>query len=136
MSDCLFCKIINNEIPSHKIYEDDRVIAFLDIHPVKSGHTLVVPKAHAQNLSESSDEDLNATMEAIRKIVKAMENINDIEGFNVTSNVGQAAGQIILHTHFHIIPRHRGDGLVMWSHQEVTQQELSGLAQKISSLLL
>jgi histidine triad (HIT) family protein len=131
MSDCLFCKIVSGEIPSHKVYEDDHVVSFLDIHPVKIGHTLVIPKKHSVNLVESSVEDLTHVMTAVKEVMKGLIRTVDAEGFNVTSNIGQSAGQAVFHTHFHVIPRHNGDGLAMWAHKEVTQEELAVLAQRM-----
>ena len=133
MPDCLFCKIINGDIPSHKVYEDDRVVAFLDIHPVRIGHTLVVPKAHAEDLEGSSRDDLADVMAAVGKLMPALRSVTGAQGFNVTSNVGAVAGQAVFHTHVHIIPREHNDGLAMWPHQEVTQEELAQLAHRIAS---
>jgi histidine triad (HIT) family protein len=133
MDSCLFCKIAAHEIPSCIVYEDDTVIAFLDINPVLPGHTLVVPKAHGQDLRESSSDALAAVMDVVKKIAPGILAVVGGEGFNLTSNVGSCAGQAIFHTHFHLIPRHAGDGLVNWPHQGAASEELAALAQKIRS---
>ena len=100
--DCIFCKIINNEIPSTKVYEDDTVIAFNDINPVAPVHILVVPKVHIENLMELEDNELLAhIVEVIKHIAK--EKGLDQDGFRVVTNNGENAGQAVKHLHFHII---------------------------------
>jgi histidine triad (HIT) family protein len=135
MSDCLFCKIIAGEIPSLKVYEDDYVLAFLDINPVKAGHTLVVPKNHAADVSQSSNEDLAQVMGVVRKIAPKIQETVGGDGFNLMTNVGEAAGQSVFHTHFHIIPRFKDDGLPMWPHDGATDEERVALAEKIKENL-
>lgn len=135
MPDCLFCKIITSDIPCHKIYEDDRVVAFLDIHPVAPGHTLVVPRAHANNLEGSAADDLAAVLLAVGKLMPALRSVTNVEGFNVTSNVGAPAGQSVFHTHFHLIPRETGDGLALWPHLDLPQEELAALAQQLRAAI-
>ena len=100
--DCIFCKIINNEIPSTKVYEDDTVIAFNDINPLAPIHILVVPKIHIENLMELEDNELLAHLvEVIKKI--AIEQGLDKDGFRVVTNNGENAGQVVKHLHFHIL---------------------------------
>ena len=135
MSDCLFCKIIAGEIPSVKVYEDDYVMAFLDINPVKAGHTLVVPKNHAPDIAESTNEDLSQVMAAVRMLAPKIKDVVGADGYNVTTNVGTAAGQSVFHTHFHIIPRFDGDGLPMWPHDGATEEERTVMAEKIKENL-
>mgnify|MGYP001581370056 CR=1 FL=1 len=131
MDFCLFCKIAVHEIPSTILYEDDHTIAFLDINPVKAGHTLVVPKAHGEDLRASSGEDLARVMEVVQKISPAILAAVGASGFNFTSNVGAVSGQVIFHTHFHLIPRHEGDGLAPWKHEGSTAEELTALGNEI-----
>lgn len=132
--DCLFCKIIAGEIPSHKVYENDRVFAFLDINPVSEGHTLVIPKAHATDLAAGSVEDAQALMEAIHllapKIVQAMGG----DGYNLGMNHGESAGQIVMHTHLHIMPRKAGTPRTFEKTQP-SQEELAAVAAKIRSII-
>lgn len=135
MDFCLFCKIAAHEIPATILFEDEQTIAFLDINPVKAGHTLVVPKAHAADLRESQIQDLSHVMEVAKKIAPAILKTVGAQGFNLSSNVGAAAGQVIFHTHFHLIPRHDGDGLVNWPHQGATAEELTELGNKIREAL-
>ena len=102
---CIFCQIINGEIPSYKVYEDDKVLAFLDIQPVSPGHTLVVSKKHYADLGEISEDDLLALISAVKKIGQQIKVKLGAAGYNVTNNNGVAAGQTVPHIHFHIIPR-------------------------------
>lgn len=108
MSNCLFCKIIAGDIPCHKIYEDDRTVAFLDIFPVSEGHALVLPKTHGVHLLETSAEDARAMMDTIKKITPAILSAVGGDGFNLGMNNGESASQEIPHTHIHIMPRKTG----------------------------
>lgn len=116
MANCLFCNIVNKEVPARVVYEDEQVLAFLDIKPVHAGHTLVIPKLHSTDLSELPADDLGPLLDACQKIGNALLG-QGAEGFNVIHNAKPAAGQIIYHTHFHVIPRYKGDGLQHWPQQ-------------------
>lgn len=107
MENCIFCKIINQEIPSYKVYEDDKVYAFLDISQVTKGHTLVVPKEHVADIFEY-EEDLAADVFArIPKIAKAIEKaFPEMEGLNIMNNNKELAYQSVFHSHIHLIPRY------------------------------
>lgn len=131
MSDCIFCKIIVGEIPSHKVYEDDQVLAFLDIKPLNPGHTLVVPKHHAESVIDSAEEDMRSVMSVIKKIAPAILRATGASACNVSNNNGAAAGQIIFHTHFHVIPRHDGDGYAPWHRTEHSDSDAAQVAEKI-----
>ena len=111
---CIFCRIANGEIPSAKVYEDESVVAFLDLSPVHAGHTLVVPKTHVKDALEFPAGLAPAVASAIQKVAKALVAATGAQGFNVMQNNGVAAGQTIFHIHWHIIPRFDGDGLEMW----------------------
>lgn len=102
MEECIFCKIINKEIPASIIFEDENIVAFLDISPKSEGHTLVVPKTHYENLMEKKDEvDL---IEYIQKITKILQEQYKFKDFKIVINIGEKAGQEVFHTHIHIIP--------------------------------
>ena len=116
--DCIFCKIISGQIPADKVYEDSKVIAFLDIHPVNPGHTLVVPKNHSRNILEDNIDDLTSSMSAIRRIAGAVIKAVKADGFNLGVNTNAAAGQAVFHTHFHVIPRFINDGLRHWPQKD------------------
>ncbi len=133
MSDCIFCKIVAGEIPSHKVYEDEAVLAFLDIHPVNPGHTLVIPKAHHSDLLDTPPDLLSKLMQAIVKIAPIITKVVAAAGFNLGVNNGAAAGQIIFHTHFHIMPRFSSDGHKLWRGKELGREELRRIATNIMS---
>ncbi len=131
MSDCIFCKIILGEIPSYKIYEDDFVLAFLDIAPVNYGHTLVVPKKHVANYEEIEKNDLEKLFNAVKKIGYALKIGLAIPGYNTCVNNDPVAGQIIPHMHVHIIPRNEKDGLALWPQGSYGDGEASETQAKI-----
>lgn len=107
LKDCIFCKIIRNEIPSYTIYEDDVVKAFLDISQGTPGHTLVIPKKHIANIFEYDPELAAAVFSRIPKIARAVKDSNpDIKGMNILNNNGQVAYQSVFHSHFHLVPRY------------------------------
>ena len=105
MSDTIFTKILNGDIPSHKVYEDEQVYAFLDIGPLSEGHTLVIPKEAKAYLHELSDESAAAVGRAMPRIARAVMKVTGCETYNVLQNNGAVAGQAVFHVHFHIIPR-------------------------------
>lgn len=106
MEDCIFCKIINGEIPSYKIYEDEVVYAFLDITQVTPGHTLVVPKKHAKDIFEYDEELASQVFARIPKIARALEKAYpDMRGLNIINNNREVAYQSVFHSHIHLIPR-------------------------------
>ena len=114
MDDCLFCKIIKGEIPSNKVYEDGEVIAFLDINPINPGHTLVIPKEHYPSLSETPPKVAGNLMEVAPDLANSIVKAVGADGFNVGINNGPAAGQMVFHTHLHIMPRFKDDGHSLW----------------------
>lgn len=134
---CLFCKIIRGEIPSSKVYEDQSHVAFLDIHPVATGHTLVVPKAHSENIEDTSAEVFMKLVGIVKKIGAGIEKSLGVPGYNVGINNGRSAGQLVDHIHVHIIPRRaEGDGLLPWPGREkVEKAELEAVAEKITKSL-
>jgi len=111
MEDCVFCKIIKGELPSSKIYEDDELLAFMDIQPINKGHVLVIPKQHKELITELDNDIIGNMIVLATKINRAIRQ-SDItsEGINLSLADGEAAGQEVLHAHLHIIPRFRGDG--------------------------
>lgn len=109
MEDTVFAKIIRHEIPADIVYEDSRVIAFLDIKPNQIGHTLVIPKTYARNIFDIDELTWNSLTEAVRKIAPAVRDAVHADGVNISMNNEPAAGQIVLHAHIHIIPRFEKD---------------------------
>lgn len=136
MDDCIFCKIVKNEIPSSKIYEDDKVLVFLDIAPNNFGHSLVITKQHIKNLEEITEDELCYLMKVVKKIGKAVKNGLEVEGYNIISNNDPVAGQMVPHIHFHIIPRIKDDGFKFWPHKEYnSKEEMSKIAEQIKKEL-
>ncbi|MBI2610693.1 HIT family protein [Candidatus Kaiserbacteria bacterium] len=135
MPDCIFCKIVRGELPSYKVYEDDKTIAFLDIRPVNAGHTLVVPKTHANNIFDISPEDWAAVSETVRKLTIAIEKGIAADGVNIAMNNREHAGQVVHHPHVHIIPRFKGDGLKLMPQRTYKEREAEESAQKIRDAL-
>jgi histidine triad (HIT) family protein len=108
--DCVFCKIRDGVLPATKVYEDDRVLAVLDIHPLNDGHTLVLTKAHAETLWEADPEDLAAAVRAAQVVARAIREALKPDGLNVLQANGRAAFQSVPHFHLHLVPRWEGDG--------------------------
>ena len=113
-SDCIFCKIIEGGLPAYKVYEDSDVVAFLDIFPIHSGHTLVVPKKHCVDIFDSPDSELQNVIAAAKKIAPAVMKATKADGINIGMNNRPASGQVVMHTHLHVIPRYKDDGLKTW----------------------
>ena len=103
---CVFCKIVNGDIPSAKIYEDEDVLAILDISQVTYGHTLVMPKKHVSDLIECDSETYLKVMSVVQKLAKQITEKCNANGCNILSNIHEAAGQTVMHMHVHIIPRY------------------------------
>ena len=137
MNDCLFCKIAAGEIPSTKVYEDEKCLAFMDIGPVVQGHVLVVPKEHFANLGEATDGIAGHLIAVARKIAVAQMKALGAAGFNVITNQGAVAGQTVGHLHFHVIPQFEGRAH-KWNwdaHPYADMAEAAALAEKISAAL-
>lgn len=111
MKDCIFCKIINNQIPSYKIYEDEHTYAFLDIADDFIGHTLVIPKKHCENILDCDKETLNYVMQTVQRISKHYTQNCGFDGVNILNANNKSAEQSVFHLHFHIIPRKDNDNL-------------------------
>jgi len=131
----LFLKIINGDISSEKIYEDDKTFAFLDANPNNPGHTLVVPKVHSRNILDITDEDWSALMKTVRMLAPVVKEAMGATGVNVYMNNEESAFQVVFHTHVHIIPRHDGDGFYPWKGTPYTDDESKQIGEKIRKLL-
>lgn len=113
---CIFCQIIARESPAEVVYEDDLTLAFLDINPVATGHTLVIPKRHVENVYELGDEDAAAVMRATVRVARAIKLALKPHGVNLLQSNERAAGQAVFHFHMHVVPRWHGDGLITPRH--------------------
>lgn len=113
-SDCVFCKIVAGKLPSQRVYEDAHTLAFLDIRPVATGHTLVIPKKHYDDLLATPPAELQYVVESARLLARGILLATGSEGFNLGVNNGTIAGQVVFHFHVHIIPRFPSDNLRPW----------------------
>jgi len=133
MSDCIFCKIGKGEIPSHKIYEDEHTLAFLDLTPINKGHTLVIPKEHYENILDTPKETLKQIIITVKKIAIALS--KDSEGINVVQNNKKAAGQVVDHIHFHVMPRYSNDSYPLCKGKSYKEGEAEKVAESIKKHL-
>ncbi len=131
MKDCIFCKIINGEMPSYKIYEDDFCLAFLDISNDIFGHTLVIPKKHYENVMTCDNKTLSRIMETCKKIGTHYVKDCGFDGFNILNACGKAAEQSVFHVHFHILPRKENDGEKVFPKLSGSGCELEEVCQKL-----
>jgi histidine triad (HIT) family protein len=135
MDDCVFCKIVRREIPAEILYEDADTLAFLDARPTTDGHSLVIPKKHIRNIFDADDASLAAAMAAVRKVSPAVRDSVGAKGLHINSNHESAAGQIVFHLHFHVIPRHDRSEFQFWPQHEEPKEEAAAIAAKIRSAL-
>ena len=132
MNNCIFCKIINGEIPSHKVYEDEHTYAFLDINPATEYHTLVVPKAHYENMFDIPEEQAVHVMRAVKRIVDLYKRKLGIKNLQVINNSGAEAQQEVFHLHYHIVPRKLGDGQdIKWVTHPEFRENFDDLVNKL-----
>ena len=130
MEKCIFCEIAAGRIPSFKVYEDDVALAYLDINPFSHGHTLVIPKVHAEGLLDAGDEMLAAMIARVKKVAAHLKEALPCDGFNILQNNGAAAGQTVKHLHFHIIPRMNGEEIKFESNAG-DMEKLAALAARL-----
>jgi len=133
--DCIFCKIVSNVISSVKVYEDDRVFAFMDINPLNNGHILIIPKAHAATIYEITEADFLAVTSATHKLAAAVKKALNPDGINLMQLNGRAANQVVPHLHVHIVPRWSGDGLTIckWEMVAGDIEKVKAVADQIQS---
>ncbi len=110
MADCIFCKIVEGKIPAHKIYEDTSTLAFLDAYPHAQGHTVIVPKKHAETVFDLSEGECQKLMGTVIKVMRLLKKALQAEGFNVGWNHHPVGGQVVPHLHVHVLPRYQDDG--------------------------
>jgi len=136
---CVFCRIIRGEAPAHVVYEDDRVLALLDIHPSAPGHTLIIPKAHVARVEDLPEEDAAALFRALHRLVGRIQAAVDAPASTVGVNNGPESGQEVPHVHIHVIPRFRGDrgGIIQGvarSWRRPGTEEMGRIAERIRGL--
>lgn len=121
--DCIFCKISNGDIPSYCLYEDDSFKVILDIEPSSNGHGLIIPKSHADNLFELSDDDSSKALLVAKKVSPAIKQVLGCDGINILQNNGEAASQTVNHFHIHIIPRYKNDTVKLgWTQNSLDKE--------------
>jgi histidine triad (HIT) family protein len=131
-SDCLFCGIVAGDVPAQIVDSDEHTVAFMDINPATRGHALVVPRTHSADLFEVSDEDLEQTMLAARRLARRMKAALDPDGFNILNSCGAVAWQTIFHFHLHVVPRYEDDPLELpWVPTEGDPDEIAAVAEEI-----
>ncbi|MET3194006.1 HIT family protein [Bacillus sp. OAE603] len=139
-SNCIFCKIAEGSIPSSKVYEDDNIMAFLDLSQVTKGHTLVIPKEHVDNIFSMSEETAATYFSKVPLIANAIKNAFDVDGVNILNNSGEVSGQTVFHYHMHILPRYgKNDGFdVKWqtNSEKYTNELLQEIAKSIENNII
>ena len=135
-SDCVFCQIVDGDIPGRIVYEDDDVVSFLDANPLSKGHTLVVPRDHHERVADLPDGDRDAVFATLGRLAPVVEDAVDADGINVGMNDGRAAGQEVPHVHGHLVPRFEGDGggavhSIVRTRPDLPDDELDAVADAI-----
>lgn len=137
-ADCVFCGIVDGEVPSRSVYETDRVLAFLDVNPLTRGHTLVVPKAHHSRLKDLPTDVAGSLFEAVQALLTGVESAVDADATTLAVNDGPAAGQEVPHVHVHLVPRRSGDDggpihAAFGSRPSLTEAEFDAIADRVSA---
>ncbi|MFH1505462.1 MAG: HIT family protein [archaeon] len=135
MNECIFCKIVKGELPSSKVYENEKVLAFLDINPTSKGHTLVIPKEHYKDIFDIPEDLLKEVIAMVKKIAPAVQKGAKADGLTIGQSNGKAAHQVIPHIHFHIMPRKDGDGMDPWPAGKYKEGEMKKYLEKIVNFL-
>ena len=136
MAETIFKRIINGEIPCHKVYEDEHVLAFLDINPISRGHTLVIPKEPAETLDQLSDDASAAIGRVLPRLCRAVQRATGVQAYNVLQNNGAGAHQAVFHVHFHIIPKLGSAGLgIRWNPSQLDASTAADLLAKMHASL-
>ena len=132
MEDCIFCKIVNDEIPSNKVYEDDEILSFMDINPNNKGHCLVITKKHYETIIDIPENELKELILIVQKVSKSVEDATSCHGYNIVMNNKKASGQLVPHVHFHIIPRFENDNVARdWKTTKYNENEIEEYANAI-----
>lgn len=136
-TDCIFCKIIAGEIPCAKVYETDTVIGFLDISPVNKGHALIIPKGHYPQIWDVPNDMGQELLVAMKSVGQALMDVTGAQGLNIGMNNFAAAGQLVMHAHYHLIPRFDEDGLILWPGKSyASMDEMNALAKTIRETIV
>jgi histidine triad (HIT) family protein len=132
VNDCIFCGIVAGDVPAQIVDSDEHTVSFMDINPATRGHALVVPREHVDDLLDASDEHLERTMVAARRLVQRMETALEPAGFNILNACRPAAWQTVFHYHLHVIPRYDDDPLKLpWIPRGAEPEEIAAVADRI-----
>jgi len=132
--DCIFCKILRGEVPCFKVFEDDDILAFMDINPIAEGRALAIPKHHSKDILESPSQWVGKTFAGAKRIAEAVHETLKPDGINIVQTNGPGAKQSVLYLHVHIIPRTLDDGLTMnWELVPGDMDDICGLAERIAA---
>jgi histidine triad (HIT) family protein len=133
MNDCIFCKIVNKEIPAKVLYENETLMVFMDINPATYGHLLVIPKDHYQDTSDTPDEVLQKIIVTAKEYgIKSKEKLG-ADGFNIVNASGKDAQQSVFHLHYHVVPRYKEDGLNLWHQTYSNSKNIEDAYRKMNS---
>ena len=136
MDNCIFCKIANGEIPAATLYEDEEFRVILDLGPASKGHALILPKTHAANIYELSDEMAAKAMILAKKMAAVLTEALKCDGFNIVQNNGECAGQTVFHFHIHLIPRYQNDNVgITWVPGNLTDEDKEEILSKVRAIL-
>lgn len=137
MADTIFKKILDGQIPCHRVYEDEHVLAFLDVGPLSPGHTLVIPKEPAETLDQLSDASAAAIGKVLPRLCRAVQKVTGVKDYNVLQNNGGTAHQVVMHVHFHIIPKPAGEGGlgVGWPARKLDDKQGAAMAERLRAAL-
>jgi histidine triad (HIT) family protein len=138
MEGCIFCKIIKGDIPCIKVYEDNTVLAFADINPIREGHTLIIPKRHAENIFETTEAELQTIIAAAKRIAHAIKKSVNAEGIAVLQLNGKAVNQVVMHYHLHLIPQPAGSpelSMTAWELIPGDMDKIKAIAEKIADAI-
>ena len=132
--DCIFCKIIEGEIPSHTIFEDERFKVILDASPASKGHALILPKEHYADIYDIDEDTAACAMKLAKKLAVHMTEVLGCDGFNIVQNNHEIAGQTVFHFHMHLIPRYKeakNADILQWSHETFSQEEMKAICESL-----
>ncbi len=132
MEECIFCKIIRGELPCHKIYEDEKILAFLDINPISKGHTLIIPKEHYVDIFDIPKDLLKYISSISQKLSKNHMEKLKADGINILQSNKPAANQVIIHYHIHVIPRYNDDGIILLHGTKKQESDLKKVLQELT----
>ena len=136
MENCIFCKIVKGKIPANKIYENEKVLAFLDISPVSKGHILIIPKKHFENIYEIEDGYLKEIISLAKIIAESLKKSLNTSGINILHASGKNAQQSVFHFHIHLVPRYKDDKLDIWPKSDYKELNLDEIKNKIAKKIL